>query len=227
MFEPKFPRMRTTLPTFRCAIAAVLLGSGVCALGQTQAGEDAQLKPEEANVRFRWALGAISPATRAAVALGEKPTLKSGDRIEVLVQTLTPCFVYVIAEDAAGTFNQWYPSRPRQQAVASTPAIMQVALDSRPGKERLHVLGSAQPLVALEGLLQEYKGAAAAAKLRLAGQVTAELKALREKALSKPSRVSEQVLFGKYRAEHATIESLAKEVSAKDLVVKNIVIDHQ
>jgi hypothetical protein len=206
----------------------------ICPGAWAEAGSQAG----EANVRFRWAFGALTGAgkDRRLVAVTRDTTLKTGDELKMLVDLQSACFVYVIYYSAQGEVNLLFPGEVRQTAPASrTPVTYHIPegeawfrLDEHVGRETFYLLASARRLNDLETLLTAYQSADASKKSELADRVVAHVREVRRQhqrlatAAERPASIA-----GNVRGVTPDLGQVAVEISAMDFYGKTFTIDHR
>src|SRR5512142_1619691 len=83
----------------------MLAAVGVGSLGSGPAAAD----QGEMNIRFRWAFGALAGGEQKVTSLGEKATLRTGDKLKMMVDLQSRCFVYVFYQNAQGEMAMLFP----------------------------------------------------------------------------------------------------------------------
>ncbi len=200
------------------------------------AGQDA------ATLRFRFAFGALTGtgATQALTAVTEDRTMKTGDRMKLMVRLLTPGFVYVIHRGPKGEIDLLFPPDLKQAAqVGATHYIPEGAgwltLDENAGDESFYVLGSVQRLADLETHLGRYAGAAPADTAARADAVVAEIRRLRAEHRNVAAAVERPVVIGgNVRSLDPApgrglpdVDTIAVEVSAGKFYARTYTVTHR
>lgn len=186
---------------------------------------------QSADVRFRWAFGALTGSTgaRQLVRITDDITLHSGDQLKMLLAPVTTCFVYVLRESPAGELSVLFPSPTgalpadyRAGASYSIPAGSDwLELGAKTGIERIYLIASAARLTRLETLLQNKSPSK---------EVVGELAALRRQYAKvdwaeRPISIGGQVRGKKQPAP--SIAPFTAEIAAKAFFSRVYIIDHR
>lgn len=204
-----------------------------------------QNQPEEQDICFRWAFGALVKAGKEFefIAIKRETTLKTGDRIKMFVELRKQCFVYVIYHSARGDLYLLFPYDLKQFAtdyqtfkkyyIPQGDAWFE--LDEQVGLETFYLLASARRLQVLERLIREYPSNESAKKHEIAKQILAEVRRLKwqhrklKTVAERPLQIIGPVRTlddaGKVAALDVT--SIAVEISAESFYSKSFGIDHQ
>ena len=153
-------------------------------------------------VRFRFAFGAIpGGAPPALTAITKDTTLKTGDRIKLMVELQQPGFVYLIHRGPKAEIDLLFPpalSAPvpvgRKHYVPEGPGWL--TLDDTTGDETFYLVGSAERLGALEALLARYAGAPDAGKPAVSADIVAEIRRLRAEHRNVAAAAERPVIIG-------------------------------
>jgi len=199
----------------------------------------------EKNVRFHWAFGAIvGPENdRRLVAITRDTTLKTGDRVKMLVELQNRCFVYLIYKTGKDEIKLLFPYSFEQftmdYEILKKYYIPQgdtwFELDERVGLEMFYLLASAKRLSTLETLIERYELADAVHRHDLAKQIHTEIRKIkkRHRQFSAPAE-RPVAMAGVVRGRTTSlatgsfdIDPIADNVSATDFYGKTFTIDHQ
>ena len=125
------------------------------------------VQKEEKNVCFRWAFGAmVGPENdRRLVAITRDTTLKTGDKLKLLVELQKECFVYVIYHSGQDGALMLFPYELEQfttdYKTSKRYLIPQgdrwFELDEHVGLEKFYLMASATRLTELEALFKKQK----------------------------------------------------------------------
>ncbi len=205
--------------------------------------EEAQSQPE-ANLQFQWAFGALKTANGSKFEAIERDTvLKTGDQIKFFLKVEKNCFVYLIYSSSQGELSVLFPYRFKLRSTEYTVAghhyipggNQWFELDEHIGEERFYLLASANRLMQLEALINEYESADAAKKPSLAQAIISEIRKLRKEHLKFKTYAERPVniignLRGTEKAETAEPQDIAKfavEISADTFYSRTFTIDHK
>jgi Domain of unknown function (DUF4384) len=198
----------------------------------------------DASVNFQWAFGALKKANGAKFEAVTRDTgLKTGDQIKFFLKVNKNCFVYLIYRSSQGELNVLFPQRFKLKSAEYTVAGDHYIpkgdewfeLDEHTGEERFYLLASAERLVELEAVINDYETADAAKKPPLANQVLSEIRNLRKRHLKFKTYAERPVniignLRGTEKAETAGAHDIAKfavEISADTFYSRTFTIDHR
>jgi hypothetical protein len=205
--------------------------------------EEVQSQPE-ANLQFQWAFGALKKANGAKFEAIERDTiLKSGDQIKFFLKVEKDCFVYLIYSSSQGELSVLFPYRFKLRSTEYTVAghhyipggNQWFELDEHTGEERFYLLASANRLMQLEALINDYESADAAKKPSLVQAILDEIRKLRKEHLKFKTYAERPVniignLRGTEKAETAEPQDIAKfavEISADTFFSRTFTIDHK
>jgi hypothetical protein len=205
--------------------------------------EETQPQPD-ANLQFQWAFGALKKANGSKFeAIARDTILKTGDQIKFFLKVDKNCFVYLIYSSSQGELSVLFPYRFKLRSSEYTVAghhyipggNQWFELDEHIGEEKFYLLASANRLMQLEALINDYESADAAKKPSLAGAVLAEIRKLRKENLKFKTYAERPVniignLRGTEKAETAEPQDIAKfavEISADTFYSRTFTIDHK
>lgn len=205
--------------------------------------EETQPQPD-ANLQFQWAFGALKKANGSKFeAIARDTILKTGDQIKFFLKVDKNCFVYLIYSSSQGELSVLFPYRFKLRSTEYTVAghhyipggNQWFELDEHIGEEKFYLLASANRLMHLEALINDYESADAAKKPSLAGAVLAEIRKLRKEHLKFKTYAERPVniignLRGTEKAETAEPQDIAKfavEISADTFYSRTFTIDHK
>ncbi|MDJ0984566.1 MAG: DUF4384 domain-containing protein [Desulfobacterales bacterium] len=200
--------------------------------------------PQEANLQFQWAFGALKKANGSKFEAVTKDTvLKTGDQIKFFLSVNQNSFVYLIYRSSQGELSVLFPQRFQLQSAEYTLAghhyipkdDQWFELDAHTGEERFYLLASIKRLVDLEALINEYESADKAKKPPLAKKILAEIRRLRKQHLKFKTYAERPVniignLRGTEKAETVKTHDIAKyavEISADTFFSRTFTIDHK
>jgi hypothetical protein len=205
--------------------------------------EESQPQPE-ANLQFQWAFGALKKANGSKFeAIARDTVLKTGDQIKFFLNVDKNCFVYLIYSSSQGELSVLFPYRFKLRSNEYTVAghhyipggNQWFELDEHTGEEKFYLLASANRLMPLEALINDYESADAAKKPSLSRAVLAEIRKLRKEHLKFKTYAERPVniignLRGTEKAETAEPQDIAKfavEISADTFYSRTFTIDHK
>jgi hypothetical protein len=186
------------------------------------------------NVRFEWALGALTHPDGPLVAIGRRAELKSGDRLKIFLRLKEPGFVYVILHDTDNQISLLYPDAPASgEAAVGVPVYVPAGagwmdLDDRVGVETIHLIASSTRLLKLEDALRQYLGTKPSDRAAVARRIVEEI-AGAKKQFAPGAAVAERPveMAGRVRGNPLDVASHAIEVSARRFYSRTITIDHR
>jgi hypothetical protein len=199
---------------------------------------------QETNLQFQWAFGALKKANGSKFEAIERDTvLKSGDQIKFFLNVDKNCFVYLIYSSSQGELSVLFPYRFKLRSSEYTVAghhyipggNQWFELDEHTGEEKFYLLASANRLMQLEALINDYESADGAKKPTLAQAVLDEIRKLRKEHLKFKTYAERPVniignLRGTEKAEMAEPQDIAKfavEISADTFYSRTFTIDHK
>ena len=199
--------------------------------------------PDPATVRFRFAFGALTGggAAQKLTSITQDSSLKTGDRIKLMVEIMQPCFVYLLHRGPNGEIDVLFPVDIKPGAQAAGKHYVPggsgwLKLDNQAGDETFYLLGSAERLSGLEAMLGRYAAATAADKASLALEIVAEVRRLRAAHRNAVAVAEKPVIIGgnvrslgnaPATAALPDVSTLAVEVTAGDYYAKTFTIAHQ
>ena len=218
-------------------LICVVTASGVVFSAPPGAAADSAVQQEE-NVSFHWAFGAQvgTKTDRKLVAITRDTVLKTGDRLQMLVELQEPCFVYVVLHSAEGEAHLLFPSSAAQSATDfSTPKRHYIPnreewfeLDEHVGRETFYLLASAQRLAGLEALFAEYEAADASKRPDLVEGILAHIREVKRRHRSFARRAQRPIsIAGNLRGMPSDIAQFVVKISATTFYSKTFTIDHR
>lgn len=198
----------------------------------------------EDEIVFRWAFGAMvgQADDRRLVAITRDTVLKTGDRIKMLLQLKSRCFVYLFYRTAEDEIYLLFPydldlfeSEYRTEVKYYIPrGDKWFELDENAGPETFYLLASGGRLRQLEELYRKYHSGAGEERKELAEQFFAEIRSLkdRHRTLAAPAERPIHIggtLRGEIDTKDASfpdIDPIASEVSSSGFYSKTFTIDH-
>jgi len=200
---------------------------------------------EDKNVCFRWAFGAIQRGEHKAefFAITRDTTLKTGDKLKMLVELEKKCFVYLIYHSAQGEVSMLFPYDTQQFTRDYAPGKRYYIpegdrwfeLDENVGRETFYLLVSAQRLIELERLFGKCTTADPDRKPELAKQILTEIRKIKRRYRKLTTFAERPVPIGGSvraitegeKAFRPDIATIAVEISANDFFSRAFTIDHQ
>ena len=200
--------------------------------------------PQDANVKFQWAFGALKKANGSKFEAVTKDTdLRTGDQIKFFLKVSQNCFVYLIYRSSQGELSVLFPQRFKLKRAEYTVAgnhyipngDQWFELDEHTGEERFYLLATVKRLTELEAHINDYESADNAKKPQLAKTIIAEIRKLRKQHLKFKTYAERPVniignLRGTEKAETAGPHDIAKfavEISADTFYSRTFTIDHK
>ena len=199
----------------------------------------------EDRVSFRWAFGAMVGSTddRRLVAITRDTVLKTGDRLKLLLQLKSRCFVYLFYRTAADEIYLLFPYTLKLfdtgyrtgEKYYIPKGKTWFELDKNVGLETFYLLASAKRLPQLEALYTEYDSVVGEEKKELAKQLLAEIRKIKRKhrkfvtSAERPIAIGGNVR-GAAKDVHSCfpdIDPIASEVSTSNFYGKTFTIDHK
>ncbi len=215
-------------------LSALLLVLIAAAAAQTQQTTGA--------VKFRFAFGALtgSGENEKLTAVTQDISLKTGDRIKLMVEMEQPCFVYLLHRGPNGEVDQLFPSDFTQNVQVARKYYIPdgtrwFALDEHPGSETFYLLGSTERLTDLETMLGRYTLAPASDRPAISTDIVAEIRRLRAAHRNVVADAERPVIIGgNVRSLDKTpgrtlpdVSTIAVEVAAGGFYAKTFTITHQ
>jgi len=199
----------------------------------------------ENNVTFQWAFGAIRNTDIGPKfeAITRDTVIKSGDQIKFFLRVENKCYVYLIYQSSQGDLSVLFPYRfkllDNGYQISKNYYIPKgnqwFELDEYTGTEKFYLLATANRLVELEDLINEYESADKSNKITIGEKIILETRRLRKKHRKFKSHVERPVtIIGKMRGTEKTkaagledIADYALEISANNFFSRTFTIDHQ
>jgi hypothetical protein len=205
---------------------------------------DQQGLEKENKVFFRWAFGAIAELMGESqlIPITGDMVLKTGDKLQMLIDIQTECFIYVFYQSSQNEIYLLFPPNldtddyktPKKYYV---PKIhMWFELDEHTGKEIFYLLASARPLGKLESIYKLYSSSTASSqKQDLSRQLLSEIRKTKQKrhpltaVAERPVRLGGSVRgIEKDKAETVpSLDNIAIEITAPDFFSRTFTIDHR
>ncbi|MDZ7697817.1 MAG: DUF4384 domain-containing protein [Deltaproteobacteria bacterium] len=223
------------------ALVAVL---SFCFLFSLQSGANGE-KQQKDDVSFRWAFGAMvgQKGDQRLVAITRDTVLKTGDRLKLLIQLNTRCFVYLFYRTGDDDISLLFPYALDQFEKDYQTGIKYYIpqgsnwfeLDQKPDIERFYLLASAQRLSTLEAVFHKYTSASVSDKRKFAKKLIAQIKETRRQHHRFASKAERPIAIGgnvrgeRKDRQHAfpDIDPIASEVNASDFYGKTFTIEHK
>jgi hypothetical protein len=200
---------------------------------------------KEKNVCFRWAFGAmVGPENdRRFVAITRDTTLRTGDKLKLLVELKKECFVYLIYHSGQDDVFMLFPYELKQFSTDYKTAkkyfIPQdnkwFELDGNVGLETFYLLASATRLNELEELFEKHKTEGAIDKQGHAKKILAQIRKIKKRYrklttdAERPVQIGGSVRGTKKGKEIIPLDfdAIAAEVSAHNFYSRTFTIEHQ
>lgn len=210
--------------------------------GYSYAGTDTD---HENRVCFRWAFGAMvgREGDRRLVAITRDTVLKTGDRLKLLVQLKSRCYIYLFYRTAEDDIFLLFPySLDHFEADCKIGKKYYIPrgsawfeLDQNVGVERFYLLASVERLMALESLYNKYISVAGSDKAEVADKLLAHIRKIRRKHHTFASVAERPIAIGgNVRGTRKNdgpalpdIDPIASEVTAYDFYGKTFTIGHK
>ena len=205
----------------------------------------AHAEKKDGNISFRWAFGALVGAEndQRLISVDREATLKTGDKLKILLKLQKKCYVYFIYRSADGELYRLFPYELNQLSpevkTSDKYYIPQgggwFELDENIGREKFYLLASAERLTHLETLLERLDAAQVPKKAKIGLEVLSEIRKIRKRHKKFTSRAERPIPIGgslrglndKNRAGLPEIAPLSFEISAVDFYYRSYTIDHQ
>ena len=203
------------------------------------------VQKEDKNVCFRWAFGAMVGAEydRRLVAITRDTTLKTGDKLKLLVELQKKCFVYVIYHSGQDDVVLLFPYNLQQfttdYEIAKRYLIPQggrwFELDQNVGLEKFYLLASATRLTELEALFVTQKFQSAVDKQEQAKKILAHIRTIKRQYRTLTTDAERPVVIGgnvrginkEKGMASPDFDAIAAEVSAHNFYSRTFKIEHQ
>ncbi len=224
------------------AVFLLLLSLLICtAFSNAAPGAD----KDRRSSKFRWAFGAVRSASPAqgVEPVARNMSLTSGDKLKMMIEITSRCFIYVIHSNAQGEVSMLFPYALKQFETDYEPARKYYVpkgeawfqLDSKTGRETFYLVASDQRLLDIEYTYEKYVAAESGRRAQLAGQMLSELEHIEEQyiASSRPGEVLAKKQSAPRGFERATgaeqqdVAPLAVEISFCGIYWEAFIIDHR
>lgn len=168
----------------------------------------------------------------------------SGDKLKMMVELHTKCFVYLIHKSSQGAVTMLFPYSIKQfdsdyrlhtqYYVPKGEAWFQ--LDDKAGTETFYLIASDQRLLDVEYAYDKYVSAEPSRKQDLAGRILTDIEGIRQQtqvASAKPGKTpakTETAIRGFERATGADptdISGMANDIAFTNLYSETFVIEHR
>ena len=231
--------MRSIKLTFLFCLLIVLC---VVLSGDPRASAEQQ---ERENVYFLWAFGAVVKGEHGpkVMAITCDTTLKTGDRLKMLIEPRKKCYLYLIYHSSRDELHMLFPYH-LQQFSTGYDALKRYyipqgdtwfELDEHTGSETFYLLASAEHLPELETLLGQYISAPLSRKPELTDQVLAGIRQIKKQHRKLTTTAERPVPIGgslrgiteDEKAARLSIDTLAVEISAGNFFSRTYTIDHR
>ena len=229
--------------SIRLAIGIVLLaGYALVFYGSPKANAE-QIKDK--NISFKWAFGAMvgSESGPRLVSITRSATLKSGDKLKILLKPQKNCYVYLIYHSTDDELFRLFPYQFNRTAEDFKPSekyyIPQgrqwFELDEKVGQEMFYLLASAERLDHLEALLSRYEAAEVPKRGEAVREILSEIRNIRKRNKKFTATAERPITIGgsmrgisrEKQTGFPEIDALAVEVSATNFYYRTYTIDHQ
>ena len=194
-----------------------------------------------ASLRFRFAFGALtgSGPNQRLTRISQDTTLRTGDKIRLMVEMQQAGFVYLIHRGPANSIDLLFPQDLKQTLQVGRKYYVPdgtdwLEFDDTRGAESFYVLGSVQRLRSLESMLGRYQSATAAAKTGIAAEIVAEIRKLRAQNAATAEADRPVIIGGNVRGVDEIpvrgapdVASLAVDVSVNGFYGRTFTIEHR
>ena len=216
----------------------------ICVVLLTSPRAHAEQKKEK-NVCFRWAFGAMvgTEDDRRLLAITGDTTLKTGDKLKLLVEPQNKCFLYLIYHSGQDDVLMLFPYELEQfttdyktsKKYFIPQGTIWFELDEKVGIETFYLFASATRLVELEELFKKHKSEGAVDKQKRAQQVLTQIRKIKRRyrtlttSAERPVSIGGNVRGSKKVRELAPPDfyATATEVSANNFYSRTFTIEHQ
>jgi hypothetical protein len=198
----------------------------------------------EDQLKIYWAFGALigEQNQQQLISIGRKAVLHTGDRIKILFEPQTECFIYLFYYSSQAELAILFPTDPSSARILpgikySIPAKNQwFKLDDITGIEKFYLIASVRKLEKLEALHQKHSTLTQADDIQASTRaILAEIKQLKRKHRKLTAAAERPVrLGGNFRGAHQDeqpdqpdISQIAVEISAVNFFSRTFTIDHQ
>lgn len=218
-----------------CAFAVVFLAFRPAAMAQEEASKDP-------GVDFRWAFASKSPKGEISAVMRDM-SLKTGDRLKMMIELRRKCFVYVFHYNpqdglkllfpyALALFDSDYRTNYRYLVPRGENWFQ---LDNNPGQESFYLIASANRLTELEKDYQRCETAPAGGRAEAEKAVLERIRALRREHREITTPAERPIPIGGAVREikpvdephGADIASFADEVASTGFVARTYTIEHK
>ncbi len=200
---------------------------------------------EKNEVCFRWAFGAMvgQKGDRRLVAITRDTILKTGDRLKLLLQLETKCFVYLFYRTAENDMYLLFPYTLQQfetdyktgEKYYIPQGTKWFELDENVGLERFYLLASAEKLMDIETLYKKYHSVDGADKQEIAEKLIAEIHKIRKRHRKFTVDAERPIIIGgnvrgvvkDEKTVFPDIDPIASEVSTPKFYSKTFTIEHK
>jgi len=232
--------MKRFVSNYPALVVALLIGLFLS--GPLEAAEG---EKEENKVCFRWAFGAMvgQKGDRRLVAITRDTVLKTGDRLKLLLQLETGCFVYFFYRTAENDMYLLFPYTLQQfetdyktgQKYYIPKGTKWFELDENVGLERFYLLASAERLKEIETLYKKYHLIDGADKQEMAEKLIAGIHKTRKRYRKLTIDAERPILIGgnvrglvkDEKAAFPDLDPIASEVSTPNFYSKTFTIEHK
>jgi len=199
----------------------------------------------DGDVRFHWAFGAmVGPeGDRRLVSITRDTELRTGDKIKMLVELQSRCFVYLFYRTGQ---DEWYLLFPYSldqfekdydtvRKYYIPDGDMWFELDEQLGLETFYLLAAKQRFTKLEKLYEDYSAAPDPKKKEFGNQILKEIRAIKKQHRKLTTSAERPVPIGgnlrgtgKGRQKGLPdLDPIAAEVSASNFYSRTFTIDHR
>jgi hypothetical protein len=200
---------------------------------------------EKKDIFFRWAFGAVvgPEGDRRMVAVTRDTTLKTGDKLKMLVELQNRCFVYLFYRTGQDDLYLLFPYAldqfEKDYETSKKYYIPQgdvwFELDENQGLETFYLLASAKRLTELENLYGDYAAAEGPAKESVGKKILKNIRTLKRKSRKLTSTAERPVPIGGNlrgagkggQSRLPDIDPIAADVSASNSYTRTFTIEHR
>jgi hypothetical protein len=201
---------------------------------------------DDDQVGFNWAFAALvqEGKDRKMVSITQDTTLKTGDRLKMLISLKKKCFVYVIYHSLQSGVHLLFPYSLEQ--FSSDYKISQTyyiphgddwfELDAQVGRETFYLLASSKQLFELEELINKYASVDRVKRPEVATQILAAIRQVKRQYLFTSYTERPASIAGNLRAidkvdadasQSYNLGRLAIDISADNFYSRTFTIEHR
>jgi len=196
-------------------------------------------------VEFKWAFGALTEEDGQSriVPVGRDATLKTGDRLKLMVEMKRKTFIYVFHHTERDGLTLLFPYSFEQFTADYRPAVKYYIprgeawfeLDKQPGAEKFYLLASAERLLGLEALYTSYRAGDAQTKHQLSNKILEKIRTLKRQGRDLAAPAERPVAIGgavrgvpkQTGPALPDVATLAEEIASSGVVARTYNVEHK